>query len=150
MDLEPRKSSQDLEFAEPPARKPLEILRDTERSLREKTVSAIVPILPADLAETVDETSEKADRTLADLAKIDFDSITDAELRPARTLMGLTFVGFGSLMMLFLMLFVSTLHPELSPVGQIREYWHPFVWLMGLGVAGLAMLGREAMRSPED
>lgn len=150
MNLEPQKSSQNLEFAEPPVRKPLERLRDTERSLREKTVSAIAPLLPSEQAMTLGETSQKADKFLEQLAQIDLDTITDEELKPARTLMGLTFVGFGSLMMLFLMLYLSTLYPELNPVGQIQEYWHAFVWLMGLGVAGLAMLGREAMRPPED
>jgi hypothetical protein len=146
MSLDPDKSTPD--FAEP--RKPLEMLYETERSLRQKAVGAIVPLLPTDLATTIDETSQQAERSLKILAQIDLEQISDRELRPARTLMGLTFVGFGSLMMLFLMLYVSTLHPELSPIGQIHEYWHAFIWLMGLGVAGLAMLGREAMRPPDE
>ncbi len=153
MELEPRKPSQNaiepLEFAEPPVRKPLVLLRNTERSLREITVTAIVPLLPADLATTLDEASQKADQSLAELAEIDLNTITDAELKPARTLMGLTFVGFGGLTMLFLALCLSTLHPELSAIAQIHDYWHQYVWLLGLGVAGLVMLGREAMRPPE-
>jgi hypothetical protein len=147
MDLEPKPSQADSElgFAEPPVRKPFEILRDTERSLREKTVSAIVPIAP-DLAGDIEQASRKADRTLETLANIDLDQITDEELRPARILMGLTFVGISSLMLLFLALFFSTMHPELTALGQIHEFWHPYVWFISLGVAGLTMLGREAMR----
>jgi hypothetical protein len=63
MELEPKSSpiETELEFAEPPARKPLEILRDTERSLRSKTISAIVPIVP-DLAGDLEIASRKAER----------------------------------------------------------------------------------------
>jgi hypothetical protein len=149
MELEPRKPSPDaVEFAEP--RKPLVLLRDTERSLREKTVTAIVPLLPDNLAATVSEASRQANDSLEQLSKIDLDGITDTELKSARMLMGLTFVGFGSLAMLFLALCLSTLHPELSAIAQIHDYWHQYVWLLAMGVAGLVMLGREAIRPPED
>lgn len=148
MELEPKSSQpeNELGFAEPQERKPLEIFRDTERSLRSKTISAIVPIVP-DLAGDIEQASRKADRTLEDLAKVEIDQISDEEMRPARILMGLTFVGFSSLMMMSLALFFSTLHPELNGLGQIREFWHPYVWFISMGVAGLIMLGREAMRS---
>jgi hypothetical protein len=39
------------------------------------------------------------------------------------------------------------MHPELSPLGQIHEFWGLYVWFISLGVAGLTMLGREALRS---
>jgi hypothetical protein len=149
MELEPHKpASEAAEFAEP--RQPLVLLRNTERSLREKTVSTIVPLLPEDLATTVNEASQKANESLDQLAKIDLNSMTDAELKSARTLIGLTFVGFGSLAMLFLALCLSTLHPELNAIAQIHDYWHQYVWLLAMGVAGLVMLGREALRPPED
>lgn len=148
MELEPKSSpiETDLDFAEPPARKPLEIFRDTERSLRTKAISAIVPIVP-DLAGDIEIASRKAERSLDDLANVDLDAITDEEMKPARILMGLTFVGFGGLAMMFLALFLSTMHPELSPFGQIHEYWGLYIWFISLGVAGLTMLGREALRS---
>ncbi|NJR52355.1 MAG: hypothetical protein HC780_25050 [Leptolyngbyaceae cyanobacterium CSU_1_3] len=157
MDFEPKTlsqvsqhSKQRVEFAEPPIRKPLVLLRDTERSLRLKTVEAIAPLLPAETAMNLGESSQSADEFLDALAKIDIDEITDAELKPARILVGLTFIGFGGLMMMFLRVYLSNLHPELSPVAQVRDYWYQYVWFMGLGVAGLAVLAREAMRPPED
>ncbi len=137
----------DTEFAEPVERKPLEIFYDAERSMRTRTVSAIVPMLPPDLATNLETVSQKADRSIGVISKIDFATITDAELKTPRILVGLTFVGFSSLMMMFLSLFLSTIHPELSPANQIYEYWHQFAWLVCLGVAGLTVLGREAMRS---
>ncbi|WP_219904706.1 hypothetical protein [Stenomitos frigidus] len=60
--------------------------------------------------------------------------------------MGLIFTGFGALAMVLLLLYLSALHPELSPVQQMSQYWYQYIWFVGLGVAGLFMLGREAMR----
>ena len=40
-----------------------------------------------------------------------------------------------------------TLHPELSTVEQIGKYWYEYIWFVSLGVAGMFILGREAMRS---
>ena len=158
MDFEPKLSQiklsqlseEKLDFAEPPVRKPLILLRDTERSLRLKTVDAIAPLLPSDLAMNLGEASQHADKSLDKLSEIDLEDITDEDLKPARILMGLTFVGFGGLTMMFLAFCLSILRPELSPVAQLHEYWHQYVWFISMGVAGLAMLGREAMRPPED
>ncbi len=138
-----------LALAEP-TRSPLILLRDTERSLRLKTVETIAPLLPSETAMNLGETSQAADEFLDELAKIDLDTITDTELKPARIMAGLTFIGFSGLMLMFLLVYLSNLHPKLSAVAQIQSYWYQYVWFISLGVAGLAVLGREAMRPPED
>ncbi len=137
----------DIEFAQPTTtRKPLELLRDTEALLRRPTVATLAPILPKKLSNRFQASSSLADDFLKELAEIDLDTISDFELRPARILVGLSFVGFGALMILVLLLYLDTLHPELSTVEQIRQYWYQYVWFVSLGVAGMFMLGREAMR----
>lgn len=147
MDFKPEMSDR-VDFAKPSARKPLELLRDTERSLRLKTVTAIAPLLPSEIAMNLGEASQAADESLDQLA--DIDDITDADLKPARILMGLTFTGFGGLMMVFLLFYLCTLHPELTPASQIQHYWYQYVWFVSMGVAGLAVLAREAMRPLDD
>ncbi len=134
-------------FAEPPSRKPLEFLRDTEGLLRRQTVEALVPILPQPVANKLQVTSVVAEDSLNELADIDIDQISDLELHPARILIGLSFVGFGALAIALLILYLYTLHPKLSPFEQIRKYWHQYIWFVCLGVTGLFMLGREAMRA---
>ncbi|WP_341525342.1 hypothetical protein WKK05_22425 [Nostoc sp. UHCC 0302] len=136
-----------IEFAQPTTtRKPLELLRDTEAFLRRPTVAAIVPILPSKLSKKLQVTSSLADDTLKELAKIELDNISDFELRPVRICVGLSFVGFGALMILMLLLYVNTLRSELSTSEQVREYWYEYVWFVSLGVTGMFILGREAMR----
>ena len=132
-------------FAELPSRKPLELLRDTEGLLRRQTIDALVPILPQPLANRLEATSVVAEDSLSQLAEIDIAQISDLELQPARILVGLSFVGFGALAIALLLLCLYTQHP--SPFEQIGKYWHLYIWFVGLGVTGLFMLGREAMRS---
>jgi hypothetical protein len=139
------KNRQYREFAEPLDRKPLELLRDTEKLIRRPTVDTLVPILPQPLANRFQSASELAEDSLAQLAEIDLDEITDWELQPARVLVGLSFVGFGALAIALLLLYLYTLHPQLNPV-DLRKYWHLYVWFVCLGVAGMFVLGREAMR----
>ncbi len=135
------------EFAQPTtARKPLELLRDTEALLRRPTVAVLSPILPPKLSNRFQATSVLADDSFKELAEIDLDTINDFELQPARICVGLTFVGFGALMILVLLLYLNTLRPELSTGEQIRQYWYQYVWFVSLGVTGMFMLGREAMR----
>lgn len=138
--------AQSPEFAEPKKPQPLVLLRDTERSLRVKTLESLAPVLPHGIAENLGEVSIIADHSLDQLAKVDLNSITDRELRPVRIQMGLIFIGFGALTMAFLLLFLSTLYPQLSPIEQIYHFWYQYVWFVCLGVAGLFMVGREAMR----
>lgn len=144
----PQVSVQATELPELNIRKPLVLLRDTERSLRRKTVGAVAPILPDALAAGLGEVSWVAEASLNQLAEIDLDDITDTELKPARIQMGLIFVGFGALAMVFLLLYLYSLHPELTPVQQVQQHWYQYIWFVCLGVAGLFMLGREAMRPP--
>ncbi|MDX2243258.1 MAG: hypothetical protein NW224_21470 [Leptolyngbyaceae cyanobacterium bins.302] len=137
------------EFAEPVVRKPLILLRDTERSLRVKTVETIAPLLPEQIAENLGEASIVADKSLEQLAKIDLDTITPAELKPARMQMGMLFVGFGALAITFLLMFQSLLPSQMDIAEQVRRSWHQYVWFVGLGITGLFMMGREAMRPVE-
>lgn len=150
MEFEPQKQRREVtqvpEFAEPPVRQPLVLLRDTERSLRYRALDAFTPILPEKLAESLGEASLIADDSLEQLAEIDLEQISDAELRPFRIRVGLVMVGFGALMMVFLLLYLNTLHPELSPTEQMQHYWYQYIWFVCIGVTGFFMLGREAMR----
>lgn len=152
MDFEPEVISTPTpeapEFAPSPARKPLVLLRDTEALLRRQTVKTLTPILPAPMATSLQDASSLAQEFLNQLAEIDPDKISDEELRPARILVGLTFVGFGALAILLLLLYLTALHPELSPSEAMRKYWYEYVWFVCLGVAGMFILGREAMRPP--
>ncbi len=132
-------------FAQP-SRKPLELLRNTEALLRRPTVATLTPILPPKLSNRLQVASNIADEALQELAEIDLEQISDLELQSARVRVGLSFIGFGALMILILLLYLNTLHPELSPVEQIRSFWYQYVWFVSLGVAGLFVLGREAMR----
>lgn len=127
-------------------RSSLELLRDTEALLRRKTVATLVPILPHHLSTNLQKTSLIAEDSLQQLAKIDLEKITDEDLQSARIIAGLTFVGFGALAIGLLTLYLYSLHPELSPTEQVRNYWHQYIWLVSLGVTGMFMLGREAMR----
>lgn len=127
-------------------RSSLELLRDTEALLRRKTVATLVPILPQHLSTNLQKTSLVAEDSLQQLAKIDLKQITDEDLQSARIVAGLTFVGFGALAIGLLTLYLYSLHPELSTTEQVRNYWHQYICLVSLGVAGMFMLGREAMR----
>ncbi len=151
MDLKPQTTTstnaKTREFADPLPRKPLELLRDTEALLRQKTVATLVPVLPPKVGTKLQAASSVAEDSLKELAEVDFHRISDTELQPARILVGLTFVGFGALMIVVLLLYLNTLHPELSGVQQIHKYWHQYVWFVCLGVAGMFILGREAMRT---
>ncbi|MDZ7963106.1 MAG: hypothetical protein RMY34_35505 [Aulosira sp. DedQUE10] len=135
------------ELQQPEAtRKPLELLRDTEALLRRPAVESLVPILPPKLSNKLQTASSLAEESLKKLAEIDLEEIGDFDLRPARIRVGLSFVGFGALMILVLLLHLNTLHLEFRTVEQIRQYWYEYVWFVCLGVAGLFILGREAMR----
>lgn len=151
MDLEPEITSTPnpnaVEFAEPAERKPLEFLRDTEALLRRKTVETLVPVLPESVATNLQAASAVADESLNQLAEINLNAISDSELKSPRILIGLTFSGFGALSLTLLLLYLYTQHPELSPTDQLRQYWYEYILFVCLGVAGMMMLGREAMRS---
>lgn len=137
-----------LDLAEPVPPSPLVLLRDTERSLRLKAVDALAPILPDAIAERLGEASGVAEDSLNTLARIDLTDLSTDELHPARITAGLVLIAIGSLASAFLLLYLYTLHPHLRAGDQIRHYWYQYVWFVCLGVAGLFMVGREAMRPP--
>ncbi|WP_026732633.1 hypothetical protein [Fischerella sp. PCC 9605] len=142
-----KNAAQNIKFAQPSiSRKPLELLRDTEALLRRPTVTTLAPILPPKISNNLQMASSLAEESLKELAEIDLEQISDWELRPARIRVGLSFVGFGALMIVLLLLYLNSLHPELTPVEQIGKYWYQYVWFVCLGVAGMFILGREAMR----
>ncbi|MDF5728988.1 MAG: hypothetical protein PUP92_13430 [Rhizonema sp. PD38] len=128
-------------------RQPLKLLLDTEALLRRPTVATLVPILPQRVGNQLLAASSIADDSLKELASVDLEKIGDVEMRSPRIQIGLSFVGFGALMIVVLLLYLNTLHPELSTVELWRKYWHQYVWFVSLGVAGMFILGREAMRS---
>ncbi|MBD2098033.1 hypothetical protein H6F90_23455 [Trichocoleus sp. FACHB-591] len=68
------------------------------------------------------------------------------ELQPARLRVGLFFVGSGATSLALLWLYIKWVCPEFGPAEQMTYYWQPYIWFVGLGVAGLFMLGREVMR----
>lgn len=130
----------------PTLSKPLVLLRDTEALLRRPAVARLTTILPLKLSDRLQVASNLADESLKELAEINVEQISDVELHPARVFVGLSFTGFGALMVLLLLLYLNTLHPELNTVEQIHQYWYPYVFCVNLGVAGMFILGREAMR----
>ncbi|MGV0107621.1 Cyanobacterial aminoacyl-tRNA synthetase CAAD domain-containing protein [Nostoc sp. DSM 114167] len=139
--------TENIEFAQPTTtRKPLELLRDTEALLRRPTVAKLSPILPSKLSNRFQAASSLADDSFKELAEIDLNTISDFELRSARIFIGLSLVGFGALMILMLLLYLNTLHPKTSTVVQIRQYWYQYIWFVCLGITGMFILGREAMR----
>ncbi|MER3492385.1 MAG: hypothetical protein C4323_08640 [Mastigocladus sp. ERB_26_2] len=140
-------NTQNLKFSQPSVtRKPLEFLRDTEALLRRPTVATLVPLLPTKVGNNLQIASSVAEESLQELAEIDLETISDWELRPLRIRIGLSFVGFGALMTVLLLLYLNTLYSQLSSIEQIGRYWHQYVWFVCLGVTGMFILGREAMR----
>ncbi|HYW18667.1 MAG TPA: hypothetical protein VE956_05010 [Nodularia sp. (in: cyanobacteria)] len=140
-------AAKNIEFAQPsPTRQPLQLLRYTEAVLRRPTVATLTPILPPKLSQKLQVASTVADESLQELAEINLEEISDFELRPARIYIGLSFVGFGALMILMLLLYINSLHPVMNTVEQVRQYWYEYVWFVSLGVTGMFILGREAMR----
>jgi hypothetical protein len=128
------------------ARKPLELLRDTEALLRRPTVETLVPILPPKLSNKLQTASSLAEESLKELAEINLEEIGDFDLRPARIRVGLSFVGFGALMLVILLLHLKTLNLQFNSIEQMQKFWYQYVWFVCLGVAGMFILGRESMR----
>jgi hypothetical protein len=157
MNFEPQPKSEGtperLEFAEPPARESLELLQEAEPALPglDVTGSAAGSGATSVAGFGAGETPALRERALAfvsELAKIDRGAIGDEELQPARIQAGLTFIGFGGLGMVLLLVYISSLHPELSWMERVREYWYQYICFVCLGVAGMMMVGRESIRPP--
>ncbi|MCF4969662.1 hypothetical protein [Nostoc sp. CMAA1605] len=130
-------------------RKPLVLLRDTEALLRRPAIATLTPILPPKLSNTLQVASNLADESLEELAEISLETISDIELQPVRIRVGLSCVGFSALMILVLLLYSNTLHPEMNQIQQVHQYWYQYIWFVCLGVTGMFILGREAMRSQQ-
>jgi len=90
--------------------------------------------------------STAASQFFAEAVKIDRDSITDLEMKPARIYTGLTFTGFSALGLVLLMFYISRFHPEFAKTEWVKYFWYQYILLVSLGVAGMSMLGREALR----
>ncbi|OUL31319.1 hypothetical protein BV372_20375 [Nostoc sp. T09] len=150
MDFEGKATSttatDNMELPSANTRKPLVLLRDTEALLRRPAVETLLPILPPKLSNKLQTASSLAEESLKELAEINLEEIGDFDLRPARIRVGLSFVGFGALMILILLLHLKTLNLQFSTVEQMQQFWYQYVWFVCLGVAGMFILGREAMR----
>lgn len=164
MDLQPKSipnndsdiDSDIREFAEPMERQPLEVVMNPPE--QSTTVDLHVPEdawLPVPVADTDRELAAATvkdrlkDRLLnfyTAFRKIDRQSISDAELQPARIYIGLTFVGFSALSLMLVLLHSRTMYSGLTSLQQIQRYWEPYITFVCMGVAGMMMLGREAMR----
>lgn len=149
MNLQPEATPPDipstLEFAEPSVPQTLELSQVKLKQTPE--------VLPDLLLEPLERELEEAPSlgVIEFLQELNWDvirSVSDRDLRPARIQVGLTFVGFGSLMLVFLLLYIYGVHPELRALEHIGSYWYPYIWFVSLGVSGLFMLGRESMRPP--
>ncbi len=142
MEIKPEIKPIELEYQQ---KTPLVFLRDTERLFRQQTVANLVPILPDKLANNLQDVSQIADESLQELAEIDLDTITQEELRYPRIVIGLTFVGFSALLILFLLMYIYTLHPEFALRDQMQNYWYEYIFFVCLGVTGMFLLGRESL-----
>ena len=120
-----------LEFAEPPLPQTIDLLPPLEPAAELPSLE-IAAELPAAIA------GEAADRS--------WRLPTTTELQPARLRMGLFFVGSGAISLTLLWLYIKWVCPEFGPAEQMTYYWQPYLYFVGMGVAGLFMLGREVMR----
>ncbi len=143
------------EFAEPPSRESLELrlsippeseAEETEASLSPRGVETAEPVKRGRLSAIVKAASKGAIAYFTELAETDLDRVSDAELQPARIQVGLAFVGFGALAILLLLVYASSLHPDMSALERVRSYWYQYIWFVSLGVAGMFLLARESIR----
>lgn len=157
MDLQPKpipvNDSEIREFAEPMERQPLDLVMDppATQSARvdlEVAEDAWLPVPGADIDPEFPPATIK-DRLFdfyAALIKIERHRISDQALQPARIQIGLMFVGFSALSLMLVLLHSHTMYSGLTSVQQIQRYWEPYITFVCMGVAGMMMLGREAMR----
>ncbi len=147
----PAENTEMWEFAEPPERQRLDVVMvppETIPTSGQDYIADWLSVPAEDMAEASQppSTREKIVNFYLALTKIDRQSITDAEMQPARIQTGLLFVGFSALLLMWLLLHSHTIHPGLTSVQQIQRYWEPYITFVCMGVAGMMMLGREAMR----
>lgn len=164
MELEPKPTQplqpDSLEFAEPPAVETLELQPKEALDLVIEPASTEETSVPVEILEPVDiklnssisipqkiqQNWQTTQLFFSQLAQIDRRTIDDIEMQPARIKVGLSFVGFGALGMVLLLLHISSIHPNYSFAERLESYWYQYIWFVCLGVAGLFMLGRESLR----
>ena len=139
MDFEPKVKSAS-------SKKPLVLFKDTESWLRRKSIAAITPVLSPESVARLQTISAWAEEFFQELTRIEFKQISDAQLRVPRISIGLAFVGFASLLLLLLALYLNFLHPHSSFREELHNYWYQYSFIVSLGVSGMFVLGREAMR----
>lgn len=105
------------------------------------------------LRKPIDEDSDPADSPVSDRPErpswwreIAAINISDAELQPARWQVGFTCIGFSALGLGLFALYIQFIYPGLDLIEGIRDYWYAYIGLVSLGVTGLMMVGREALR----
>lgn len=145
------------EFAEPPVREKLDLQLNIPPVLDLEANSSSLeiekPLSPNENKPVFGvrfllAVSTAASYFFAEAAKIDRNSISDWEMKPARIYTGLTFSGFSALGLVLLMFYISRFHPELAKGEWVKYFWYQYIFLVSLGVAGMSMLGREALRRP--
>lgn len=143
-ELTPESTSEIFDFAEPSEHQPLELVLNSEASVvLEQPLSSCLPI---PIEDTGEEETTQAQMSLVDRIKLELKEIGDAELQQARIQVGLSFVGFSALLLMFLLLYLNAMHPGLTVKQQMLRYWDQYIGFVCLGVAGMMMIGREAMR----
>ncbi|MBW4489633.1 MAG: hypothetical protein KME12_17760 [Trichocoleus desertorum ATA4-8-CV12] len=125
-----------FEFAEPPLPQTIDLLPPLE--------------LAADLPASLEIAVEPIAAIATESANQSWRLPTTMELQPARLRVGLFFVGSGAISLTLLWLYIKWVCPEFGPAEQMTYYWQPYLWFVGLGVAGLFMLGREVMRGKDE
>ncbi len=147
----PQTPPETLDFKEPEALPPLELMPVREGSLDlEVPDDANLPIALADVCVPPSQAdAAEVQISLIEQIKQELQEVGDEELKPARIQMGLLFTGVSALLLMSLLLYITAMHPGLTVKQQMLRYWSEYVGFVGLGVAGLMMLGREAMRSPD-
>jgi hypothetical protein len=132
-----------LDFAEPPARLELKLSPTSHPALTPPTIATSesldrgkVDVFPPESARSMEFS----------LNPIDSSQLDDLDLHAPRMQMGLTFIGFSALGLVFLLIWSYTFHPEFDWKVRVSEYWYPYVGLASLGVAGLIVLAREVIR----
>lgn len=147
----PENTPETLEFAEPEALLRLELMPVRQISLDlEVLEDGNLPVAIGDISVPSSQAdAAEIQMPLMEQIKQELQDVGDEDLEPARIQVGLLFVGVSALLLMSLLLYITAMHPGLTVKQQMLRYWSEYVGFVGLGVAGLMMLGRSAMRSPD-
>jgi hypothetical protein len=142
-DEPPTKEKLDLQLNIPPA---LDLAEQESPELGTENSTEYIKKKPVLGIRFLLNISTAANQFFAEAVKIDRDSITDLDMKPARIYTGLTFTGFSALGLVLLMFYINRFHPEFAKTEWVKYFWYQYILLVSLGVAGMSMLGREALR----